>query len=411
MAHNPLSLNLDPEFERLNPNLDTTHWSEAAATLLATSVSSQTMYELTSYIAADPKAMAFIDGKPDRSSGYVMHVNPAYKGMKLPVDSWPLLDTWQDKTTNNPCLRAQGSSMPPYMPLIANPVASMQLVAQALLYNWPNVETSCTGTGTTNDPFQLSRVATEGIGNRFLLGLVTLGDAQRYGLTTAELQAAPGHYVAADSTGIRAALALAKPTKKTRPFGLTQAQIRTSHTAYPGTMVVYTAAKERGLPATTSKDVAQFIRVSSTQGQKPGRGNGQLAAGYVPITNSGVTKPLYQQARKVAAAVTAQKAPTTSKQSPGTSPNSPSGSGPGAEPPGRVPAGTASGTASGTSSSGTAPSLATNSSAAAAGQGVRTAAVSPAWGGGLPLGLLAVGVVAAIGIASPRIAARIKGWR
>jgi hypothetical protein len=409
MAHNPLSLNLDPEFERLNPNLDTSHWSEAAATLLATSVSSQTMYELSSYIAADPKAMAFIDGKPDRSSGYVMRVNPAYKGIKLPVDSWPLLDTWQDKTTNNPCLRAQGSSMPPYMPLIANPVASMQLVAQALLYNWPNVETSCTGTGTTNDPFQLSRVASEGIGNRFMLGLVTLGDAQRYGLTTAELQAAPGHYVAADSTGIKAALALEKPTKKTRPFALTQAQIRSSHTAYPGAMVVYTAAKEHGLPATTAKDVSQFIRVSSTQGQQPGRSNGQLAAGYVPITNSGVTKPLYQQARKVASAVAAQNAPTTPRPGSATSPNGP-GAGapvPGAGPPAKVPAGAASGT----DSSGTAPSLATNSSPAAVAQGVRTAAVSTGWGRSLPLILLVTGLVASIGIASPRIAARFKGSR
>ena len=99
--------------------------------------------------------------------------------------------------------------MPPYMPLIANPVTSLQLVAQALLFNWPNVETGCTGTGTDQDPYQLGRVAPQGVGNRFMLGLVTLGDAQRYGLTTAKLQAAPGHYVAADDAGMRAALALA----------------------------------------------------------------------------------------------------------------------------------------------------------------------------------------------------------
>ena len=55
-------------------------------------------------------------------------------------------------------------------------------------------------------------------------------------------------------------------------------------------MLVYTAAKTYGLPAATAQDVAQFIRVSSTEGQQPGRGNGQLAAGYVPIASSGVTQ-------------------------------------------------------------------------------------------------------------------------
>ena len=282
-AHNPLSLNLDPDFYKLNPGLDLGHWSESAATLLVNSTSSQVMYQLSSYIAADPKAMAFINGKPEHDGPYTMRVNPAYQHLRLPVDSWPQLDTWQFKAAPNSCLKAQGNAMPPYMPLIANPVTSLQLVAQAMLYNWPNVETGCTGTGTQDDPYQLGRVAPQGLGNRFMLGLVTLGDAQRYGLTTAKLQAAPGHYVASDSAGIKAALSLAGKTSKLRPFDLTQAEIRRSRTAYPGSMLVYTAAKTYGLPAATAQHVAQFIRVSSTEGQKPGRGNGQLAAGYVPI--------------------------------------------------------------------------------------------------------------------------------
>ena len=223
---NPLSLNLDPDFQRLNPGLDTAHWSEAAATVLAPSTSSRVMTEVSSYIASDPKAMAFINGKPEHDGPYTMRVNPAYKSMPLPVDSWPQLDTWQSKTTTNPCLLAQGKSMPPYMPLIANPTTSLQLVAQAMLYNWPNVATGCTGTGTPNDPYQLARVAPQGVGNRFMLGLVTLGDAERYGLTTADLEAAPGHYVSADNAGVKAALVLAERSTKLRPFDLTQARIR-----------------------------------------------------------------------------------------------------------------------------------------------------------------------------------------
>src|SRR6201999_1467601 len=101
-----------------------------------------------------------------------------------------------------------------YMPLIASPVSSLRLIATALLYSWPMVTTGCTGNGTTTSPFQLSRSAPEGIGNRFMLGLVTLGDARRYDLTVANLQASPGHYVAADDAGLEAALKLAKPGPK-----------------------------------------------------------------------------------------------------------------------------------------------------------------------------------------------------
>src|SRR4029079_16274183 len=285
-----------------------------------TSTSSQVMFQLTSYIASDPKAMAFLSGKPDHDGPYTMRVNPAYRGLKLPVDSWPQLDTWQFKAAPNSCLKTQGDAMPPYMPLVANPVTSMQLAAQAMLFNWPNVETGCSGTGTQSDPYQLGRVAPQGMGNRFMLGLVTLGDAERYGLTTARLQAAPGHYVAADKAGIQAALALADPTSHLRPFDLTQAKIRTSKKAYPGSMLVYTAAKTFGLPAATADDVAQFIRVSTSEGQVPGRGNGQLAAGYVPIKDSGVTRGLHRQAQQVAAAVAAQKQPPNPMSGPTTDP-------------------------------------------------------------------------------------------
>jgi len=410
---NPLSLNLDPDFYRLNPGLDTSHWSEAAATLLSTSTSSQVMFQLTSYIASDPKAMAFLSGKPDHDGPYTMRVNPAYRGLKLPVDSWPQLDTWQFKAAPNSCLKTQGDAMPPYMPLVANPVTSMQLAAQAMLFNWPNVETGCSGTGTQSDPYQLGRVAPQGMGNRFMLGLVTLGDAERYGLTTARLQAAPGHYVAADKAGIRAALALADPTSHLRPFDLTQAKIRTSKKAYPGSMLVYTAAKTFGLPAATADDVAQFIRVSTSEGQVPGRGNGQLAAGYVPIKDSGVTRGLHRQAQQVAAAVAAQKQPPNPTSGPTTDPagtaDVPPGPGSPALPPPTAP--------------GDAPTAPVPGTAEAPDDGVAdpdavsdapittTAAASSRIAGGLLVGLAIVGVLAGLGAVLGRTTLRQKGMQ
>lgn len=400
---NPLSLNLDPDFYKLNPGLDLSHWSEAAATILATSTSSKVMDEVTSYIKSDPQAMAFINGKPEHDGPYTVHVNPAYQKMKLPVDSWPQLDTWQFKAAPNSCLKAQGKSMPPYMPLIANPMTSMQLVAQALLYNWPNVETGCTGNGTSDDPYQLGRIAPQGYGNRFMLGLVTLGDAERYGLTTARLQAAPGHYVAADSQGIKGALALAKPTSKLRPFDLTQASIRKSKKAYPGSMLVYTAAKTYGLSKTTAADVAQFIRVATTQGQVPGRGNGQLAAGYVPIVKSGVTKRMWEQAQQVAAAVARQKAPPSQKP--------PGGSKPPTHPSGGTPPPTSPSSAPTAPAPSDQPTAPTGSTApVASGPIIRTAAVTSRTGGGLLIGLIGVGIVASLGVLVGKFALWRKGF-
>ena len=46
-VHNPLSLNLDPDFYKLNPGLDLGHWSESAATLLVE------LHELAGHVPAD----------------------------------------------------------------------------------------------------------------------------------------------------------------------------------------------------------------------------------------------------------------------------------------------------------------------------------------------------------------------
>jgi hypothetical protein len=397
-SHNPLSLNLDPEFIKLNPGLDTSHWSETASAIMNLSTSSGVITQLTSYIAADPQAMAFIHGLPDQ---WGMTVNPFYKNIKMPVSTWPLLDTWVDETTNDPCLQAAPTA---YMPLIASPVSSLRLVATALLYSWPLVTTGCTGNGTTTSPFQLSRVAPEGLGNRFILGLITLGDAKRYDLTVANLQASPGHYVAADDAGLRAAVKLAKPGPKLKPFTLSQKAIRKSKTAYPGTSIVYTAAKTSGLPKATASDVSQFIKVSSTEGQVAGRGSGQLPAGYLPITKSGPTKRLFVQAQQVASAIAAQKAAPhrASSTTPAGGPPSSSGTVPSIPLPG----------ADTTSSPVPSPEIAPGDGSTSPTQsGTVTAALSSPVGGSLLPVLLLLGIAAALATAGSRFWLRKQGLK
>ena len=127
----------------------------------------------------------------------------------------------------------------------------------------------------------------------------------------------------------------------------------------------------------------------------------------MPITSSGVTKPLYQQAQQVAAAVAAQKAPATPTDH---SPKQPS-VGPVSNQPGPPNSGT-TGDAPATSTPGTGPSSSPgNSKPVADAALVPTAAVSSRTGGGLLLLLVGIGVVAGVGALASQTALRGKGLR
>ena len=121
-----------------------------------------------------------------------------------------------------------------------------------------------------------------------MLGIVSLGDAARYGLRSARLETRPGTYVGPTDHSLGAAIALAKQEKKNYPFVLDQADVRKSTSAYPGTMVVYTAARTQNLAQEDADKVADFIRISTTEGQQPGSGNGELPEGFLPIRKTGV---------------------------------------------------------------------------------------------------------------------------
>lgn len=301
IGKNPLAIMNDPEFIELNPGLSRIS-QEVGAALLSLSNSSDVIAQLTAYIAEDKDAMAFIGGKADP---WGMVVNPKYKNLEMPRSDIPLLDTYVPQTQSE--CRQKNPAI--YFNQIAAPVTTLRKIAEALLDAWPNVQTRCDfdpGTGL----FKLGRVDRQSYGARFMLGIVSLGDAERYGLRAAALETKPGTYVPPTQASLRAAVSLAKQPAKHQPFALDQTDVRRSGAAYPGTMVVYTAAKLRGLARSDAAKVAQFIRVSTTEGQRPGSGNGQLPDGYLPIARGGVTAKLFDSAQQVAAAVEAQRDPT-----------------------------------------------------------------------------------------------------
>jgi hypothetical protein len=382
IGSNPLSILTDPEFQKLNPGLSTND-TEAAATLLSLSIPSDVVHQLTDYIAHDQSAMAWIDGKPDP---WGMKVNPAYKGLSLPTAEWPLLDTYVPKTQND-CRRKHPAV---YLNQIAAPVSTMATIAEALLDGWPEVQTRCDFDLSTN-LFKLGRIDPQAYGSRFMLGIVSLGDVARYGLRSAALETRPGHFVAPTRSSLAAAVKLAKQDKPLQPFVMDMGDLRASTHAYPGAMVVYTAAKTQHLDKADATKVSQFIRVSTTEGQRSGSGNGQLPEGYLPIRDSGVTKKLFASAQQVAAAVAAQKAPRAPR-----APAAAGNPGPGSQPPAQAPAdlpSEAPAAAAPATAPGAAKSARTSTEAAAAVAMPPTQAVSSRISQGLLPALVLVGLL------------------
>jgi hypothetical protein len=305
MADNPVSVNLDPEFQALNPGLSQSQM-EAAATLLSLSESSDVIDQLTAYIASDKAAMAFVDGKPDP---WGMVINPSYKGIKLPEDEWPLLDDY--KVATNECNTAQPAV---YLTQIAAPVTKLYSIAQALVDAWPNVQTRCDVDKTNPDKwvYKVGRTADrQSYGSRFMLGVISLGDAARYGIRTAQLETAAGTYVGASDTSMAKTVGLMKQARPLAPFTLDQAAVRKAGDAYPGTMPVYTVAKTSGLDKAEAAKVAMFIRISTSEGQRPGSGNGELPQGFLPLLNSGPTQRLFAAAQTAARVIALQQAPAS----------------------------------------------------------------------------------------------------
>jgi hypothetical protein len=319
LSHNPLNITDDPEFQALNPGISTS--TEVAATLLDLSSESDVMYALTSYINSDPEARAWLNGKPDP---WGMVVNPAYKGISLPINTWPLLDTYEPKSLytpgDNDCLF---HTPVPYLPLVAAPVQRLSQISLAMQFAIANSQTVC------SQPFQgvstgekLVAVGRQNLGFRFMLGVTSLGDAARYRLDTASLETqtsasakqdfsspAGRTFVKPSFASMKAAIALARPDPTTGVWPIDLKRLRRAAAgahAYPGTMIIYTAVPTKSLPRGVAADYAKLLNYAAKPGQVRGNDNGQLPAGFLPMTKANGLGKLVNYTKRAAAAVKAQ---------------------------------------------------------------------------------------------------------
>jgi len=311
LAQNPLNITDDPEFQALNPGISPIAipgaTSEAASELIALSSNSDVMEALTTYINDDPVARAWLDGTPDQ---WGMVVNPAYRGISLPVDQWPLLSTFQPtgyyQTDNNDCL--YNDSLP-YQPLVAAPLATLEDISLAMQYAKPNSTTQCfqptpgsaVGEKLTTDGQQTP-------GNRFMIGITPLADNQRYLVQSAALQTTGGTFLTPDTQALQAAASLLQPdtSSGTWPIPYTEFEQSAGAAAYPGTLVIYAAIPTSGLPVTDAQEYATFLQFAATAGQTQGSGVGQLPPGYLPLTDANHLGALASYTQAAAADVAAQ---------------------------------------------------------------------------------------------------------
>ena len=305
MAHNPQSIFDDPEFLALNPGFSLPRGSvqpAPAATLFSLLSQSDVMWALTSYINADPEARAWLNGKPDP---WGMVVNPAYKDIKLPVESWPLLDA----TTNGPdytesgnpfCVAAlgNGKSKAPDRPLIDNPQETLEDVAYNMHYAFAASLIGCNDSPQTPEYTQFG---SELLGERFLIGLVSVPDAKEFDLDTAALQtyasperetdngpqfAAGRSFVSPTTSSLLAGAALMQPDPTVGSWVFPYSDFPGNAKAkglYPGTMLLSADVPTTGLPKPDAADYGKYMSFAATTGQAQGFGVGQLPAGYVPI--------------------------------------------------------------------------------------------------------------------------------
>jgi hypothetical protein len=377
-AGNPLWWGVDPEFKALNPGVTLPDFPSADGSDFPVLVQGDldVVYAITNYIAADPAAVAWLQGVPDE---WNMVVNPKFRGLQPPVAQFELRDDWKLPSNVNPPAEAGA----PWFNQTANLTSNLRDAAIATMQGWPTAQSFWDVNAIPKPVYK--RVDKQPIGKRALLAFVDLPDARQFQLRTASLETTNGAFVQPTTTAMGYALNSMIMDAKTGVSAIDQRKLDAR--AYPGTMPVYTAVPTAGLTKNTAEHYAEFLEYAAVPGQHVGSTIGLLPAGYFPLTSE-----MSDYALKVAKAVRDQQGevptpPATVTNPPGGSNNGGNGTGAGSPAPNSsVPAGGASPYASATPNASKAPVL---SSAATQ---TDTSGIAR-WA--LPL-LLAIGLVAAV---------------
>jgi hypothetical protein len=415
---NPFNLGADPEFAKYNPKYKDLDFPGRLGDVLVPEALSDAAWELWTWVGQDPAAREFLDGTPDNKGRYGdpgfsgMKVNPNYRKMALPREDFPKSDPF--------CQEFDGPDGHPDNPLCIqdkHPYASdLHSAARAAGRGDTLARTSWDKTAT---PPAYKKDPPQAAGMRAVLALTDTATAARYGLATASLQNAAGHFVAPDNQGLLAAQAAMKPSGVS---GVLSPDPSTkSRDAYPLTLLTYGATVPEKLTKKEGQDYAALLRYAVGNGQRPGVSEGTLPAGYAPLP-AGLRAKTRAAADAIATrAGTKPSTPSTDggtggNGTGGTGNNGATGSGSGAGTSGE-PSGTPSSAAASPSTSSIPSGSPSTAPAAASGSPLLR---TPDWALGAVRYALLIALVTGIAAAIcgpvlptvvPRLAAGVTAWR
>ncbi|MFJ1835561.1 hypothetical protein ACIOJ9_17045 [Streptomyces sp. NPDC088175] len=304
---NPLSLFHDEEFKQLNPAFKDWVPYLAPSSIMVQLESSDTTEMLWKWLRSDKEAREFLAGTPDP---WGTKVNPYFQELHLDTDTsmndFPKADpTRITVTVGEESLEYGTTEIAPY-------VQDMHEGALRTRRG-NNGATTTASAGGNGAPAKLVNTPPLA-GQRMVLAIVDAASAARYGLQTAALRNADGHFVAPTPAALLAGVAAMKDSAVPGVLAPNPGGARGG--AYPLASVVYAGAYT-GTPAAERKDFAGLIRYAAGAGQTPGAAAGQLPPGYAPL-------PAALRTRALAAADLLQH-PKAAPGNPGT--GGPGGSG------------------------------------------------------------------------------------
>lgn len=294
---NPVDIFHDPEFYKLNPeysqvvnfpNLQNTAFGQFLPMVL--SGNSDMIFELTRWVASDPDAVAFLEGKPDP---WGMHVNKNYlSAPQYPVDYFQTFDNGFTADYTNP-----SDFNDPFAKTIQESwifVTGVDNIAFNLA-EWSSSDFSWVGQCPNSSgiiepppcpngiPPNNPNLGPQQFPNRALFAVMDSGTAATDRFPTAALVNSAGKAIAPTTDSMSAALT----AMKTNPDGVTQYQdfAATSPAAYPLTEVQYAMVPTCGLPSAKSSAIATFLQ-DVANSQIYGVGPGQIPpfGGYLALT-------------------------------------------------------------------------------------------------------------------------------
>jgi hypothetical protein len=285
---NPVNISEDPEFEKLNPEVQATPAAYSLAPLL-TEDHSALNQQIWQWIQADPAASAWLNNGTVTATNNVA-ADPDYTALNLgtppAIDSFPrayngVLDLPNGLSGNTTGTDQMQHSLDllPYVNNYEQAAADVLTANDPATYgSWDPSATAPSGASGWWD-----KIGAEQIGQTFMWGISDTGDLAADGLIDAELCSDTGANCVGPST---ASLTAALDSATTDSAGLLEVNPADPGTGgYPLTQVTY-AAVATDVPSADLNDYADLIDYAVGAGQTPGVAPGDLPPGYLPLTAS-----------------------------------------------------------------------------------------------------------------------------